>query len=139
MTTLDTWDYKLIRLLKGENSRPKALHLRALWAERCLLNLGDVRLPHVVDRLAEIVDAFNPMPLCDLIEAANPLNAWKYGNEVPIDYHAAWLSVLASRIRLTDVVKLPGYREWLTQQEIEEACAKERDAAILAEREENGL
>lgn len=111
--TLDKWDIALIRLLKGK-SRPTSLQLCALWAERCFLDSDyPGLLNQVILRMAKIVEATHPFTLPDLIEAANPSNAWQYGDAAPGDYWGAWFNVLRSRIRLTEVVKLPGYREAL--------------------------
>lgn len=108
--TLDKWDIALIRLLKGERF-PTFLDLRQLWAERNLIEIEFVSIAHVTEHMAVLVEQFNPRSITSLIYNTQPSRMWQYGSEGMTDHWEIWATVLGHHLRMTEVVKLPGYRE----------------------------
>lgn len=108
--TLDKWDVRLIQMLKNERL-PTFLELRELWAERCALELRFSQLAYVVEHMAMLVDTFNPRPTSSLIYNTQPSRLWQYGAENVTDHWEIWAIVLGHHLRMTEVAKLPGYRE----------------------------
>lgn len=119
---LDEWDIKLIAYLK-ENGATSIRGMREIWAERCEMDVGFIHIAYVVSRMAEIVEACNPMTLNDFINASCPSRKWQYGMYGESDPKLStdglhWemaAQVLASRIKLTEHKKLPGYKAGLAK------------------------
>lgn len=128
--TLDKWDMRLIRLLK-QQTFPTTEQMRALWAERNEVDIKLIHISFVVERMAEIVEACNPRPLASLLVDGQADNAWKYGEKMSGEYWTIWANVLGSRIRHTEVVKLPGYREWIEREVELEAMQANADKTVL--------
>lgn len=113
MTTLDRWDYMLIRHFKETNAPYDPTVLCHIWAERCGLMPDYVHLCYVVERVANIVDSFNPIPLSELMERMSPTKGFRLNLPESAGYWERWLAMLGCHICLTDHKLLPGYSAWV--------------------------
>ncbi len=121
-TPLDQYENALIQYLKRTARQAAKLDdLKALMAWRCEIEPQYVDLIALAEWVYELVMWVKPPAVpFDLWVHASPSQAWKYGaletGPVPIKeaddnlvHYARLLAVLCSRLRLTEVAKLPGY------------------------------
>lgn len=116
---LDKWQIRPIKLFKsqaGDADTCKAVF--NIWAERCAIT-PEFAAKHAAYIVADLWQVWCSMldehkmdhDSLQLITDMQPDNQWKYGmQELNCDPHfAAWLRVLASRLRLTEVKYLTGW------------------------------
>jgi hypothetical protein len=115
MAELNEWDYRLIRLLKG--NQPTFESILELWEQRCGMERRYVLPQYPVEHMLEIVSALGLGSLPWLVKAAHPENLWRFPLEDAGEtYWGGWARVLGSTIRNAKGDDLPGYREWLETQ-----------------------
>ena len=124
--TLDKWDCMLIQDFKrSTHEHPTTIEsLKAIWSERCMLSLDDVHVTdlneHLLDMIFQLNLLDNSYKFREFIYSLHPKDNWKfvcksnhYSNDEK-DYNLILLSRIDSLLTNTEVVKLNGYREWLT-------------------------
>lgn len=120
---LDEWDYKIIKAFKSMKSGVR--DVIRIWAERCGM---DVEYAHVSDiniyllELAQELGLFDEgrRTLTTFVYELQPSDNWKfvctrrdYLDKSTTNFDLILLSRLDSLFSLTEVVRLPGYKEWI--------------------------
>jgi hypothetical protein len=123
---LDQYENALIQYLKHHaRTSPRLSDLLAIWSERNGIAAKHIPLDHLAECMWDIVARYNlfgcsntiPMirgPLGIYADAA-PERAWQFGLDTVVfgrtrdDHWCNLIAVLASRLMLTEVSKLPGY------------------------------
>ena len=112
---LDIWDYKVIRVFKrNKNILNEA---KKVWAERCAIEEKDVNLLYINYRLLDVAVSLNLVD-ADFIFNLKPDSNWKFISgdyflsEKESDFNLVLFSRLDSLFSLTEVDKIPGYREF---------------------------
>lgn len=111
LTSLDRWDIALIRHFKSAEPPYDIPALLKLWGERCDLSPEYVHLSYIVERAADLVESFNPLPLRELMERTSPTKGWRFNLRDEATHWERWLAVFGSHLCLTEVKLLPGYAE----------------------------
>ena len=122
---LDEWDCRLISDFKRSTlANPTTVNsLKAIWAERCDLDIEYVHITDITEHLLDIIFQLNLLDnsyrFREFIHSLHPKDNWKftcksnhYSND-ETDYDLILLSRIDSLLSLTEVVKLNGYKEWL--------------------------
>lgn len=114
---MDEWDIKLIKLIK-HNHQLTLNDLMVFWCERCEIDIEYVYSTDILDGLVEIVEKLGILNLQQFVLDILMENRWKFSlgeikkvtplnvNELMVE-NMIW--VLCSRIRLTEVSKIPNY------------------------------
>lgn len=109
---LDTYDYKCLRLFKQESITDD---FHKLWAERCATTQRSLK--YWAQHWLNLNEEYHWFSTNKLVEEMAPLDYFigkaytVYGN--PNGYWDNAFSAIASILRLTEVSKFPGYREWI--------------------------
>jgi hypothetical protein len=110
MSPLGKWDVQAIRYLKRKGASLDGL--KAIWAERCGMDVQYIKSMDLALRFLEIVDKYELVPLTMLVADVAPDRQWMYGyGGDPEDYWDAWLRRLCSLLANTNVADLPGYTD----------------------------
>ena len=107
---MDKTQALIIRACKSHNPERR---LKRIY-ESVYYNDYDSR--HMLAILLEIVEKYELIKIKDLVDALNPVNAWKYGGSDTLNYTENVCKVFVSAIRLTGISKLPDYPVQLPQQ-----------------------
>lgn len=123
--TLDEWDCRLISDFKWSTSaNPTTLEsLKAIWAERCDLDIEYVHITDITEHLLDIIFQLNLLDngylFREFITSLHPTHNWKFVcrsnhySKDETDYNLILLSRIDSLLSLTEVDKLNGYKEYL--------------------------
>ena len=123
---LDKWDCQLIRAFKRATSaNPTTLDtLKAIWGNRCMLSMDDVHITDLTKHLLDMVFQLNLLDnsylFREFIHSLHPKQNWKFVcqsnhyTKDESDYNMILLSRIDSLLTHTEVIKLNGYKEWLT-------------------------
>lgn len=119
ISELDKWDYQLIGGCKALVFTMDSA--RKIWGERNAIEPKYVDVDWMLRRMMDIVLLTNPKEdVFQMVLDAAPENQWKFvcGGQKLDDYNYtdAWFHVLSSRIAMTMVKDIPGYREWIDKQ-----------------------
>lgn len=114
--TLDRWDFKAIMLMKDAASNANGisrLHFFHLWSERCGCKIHT--LEPLAQRMLDLNDTYKWFSAKKFIEWSKPSYFGRgypiYGDES--DFWDLTFSTIASILMLTEVVKIPGLREFV--------------------------
>jgi len=113
LEVLDKWDFAIIRLCKTQSCHlDVAKGLTDLWADRCALELQDVHYHDIVRHLMRLVENINPRGMSGLVDYfisyANEEGGLRAGRLVELTG-----SYCISKLTVTAVSDIPGYREYL--------------------------
>jgi len=123
---LDEWDCRIIRHFKRSTVKnPIDIDtLKGIYSDRCGMDMDYVRLQDITEHLLDLAFELNLLDnsyrFGEFIASLDPKHNWKYVCDVnqykkdETDFQMILLSRLDSLFSLTNVDKLPGYREYLT-------------------------
>ncbi len=135
-TSLDKYDLEIIHTLKRANP-PSLDNLYNWWSNRCELDMEYVHMEYLVDHLFSIAQIICPRKLDSIVHDSLPSQTWKYHslldgitveladklikekahNEADYAHNLSFARVLVSHIRLTMVKDIPGFDDYIKQQE----------------------
>jgi hypothetical protein len=105
---MNKYDNLIIRACKSNGDTVRRLKKIYGWAYA--IDVEYVHFGDLAHYLFEIVEKYNPISSMDLARAINPSEVWKTGAPNGCGYWEGVVFVLASRLRLTEIGKLPEYR-----------------------------
>jgi hypothetical protein len=108
---MDSYDQLAIRACKSLYGERLLNRLCKIYGKRIAVEPTYIRIDDMLQWLLGLLESLGTgQDTFLLIQDAAPLNRWKWGMYDASDHFEAFLQVVASRIRQTEIKYIPGYR-----------------------------
>jgi hypothetical protein len=105
---MNKYDNLVIRACKSNGDTVR--RLKKIYGWIYAIHPSYVRDGDLAHYLIEVIRKHDPISHIDLVRAINPAEVWKAGAPSGCGYWEGVVYALASRLRLTEIAKLPEYR-----------------------------